>query len=238
MKTVKFIVKPLKVTATKVFMTPEQIEANSSLLVNDPATAGQTCFYELKDGRTVRSVVDYDDKLFLTTDQLQDTLWQAIRGFETFTNGRKDLLGDCEKNVAKAFSVHNAVLKQNCPKADLSFSSYIAKSEKMSILLRLMKDNELLQQRLKECDEADKQCKHSEWLDVFGEKNTKERLGIILERGGKFLFLDAITGDPLRQPHLFYQAVTSSLYASKLKGNSLAQAVEYVTRNSIFPGRR
>lgn len=235
MTKLKFIAKPLKVTNDEVYMTIDQIKANSSLMVTDPATARQTCYFKLKDSRPVYSVVDYDDKLFISTQQLQDTLWQAIRRYQTLSmGGRKDLIDDCEMNSAKAFSVHNAVLKQNYPGAEPILSTYIAKTENLNILLGLINDTDLYQKRLKDCDEADKQSDHAEWLDVFGEKITKERLGNLLDRGSNFLFLDAITGDALRRPYLFYQAITSSLYASKLKGKSLFQAIEHVSRFSHF----
>ena len=164
MKKVKFLVDPLKISGNTVYMTPEQINANSSLMV-DNNNDEQRVFYKLKNGRSVISAVDYDDKLYLTTLQLQDYLWQSIRGCEEMSNGSKR--EEYERLSAKAVSLHNAVLKHNYPHDDGSLSEALASEEDLTILKKIINDKGYYQDLLDSCNEEDRKSVNPVWLDVF-----------------------------------------------------------------------
>ena len=229
MEKLKFIVKPLKVTNDEVFMTIDQIKANSSLMTNDP-NAHLLASGNLKDGRTVWPVIDYDSELFLTTFKLQDYLWQAIRKYQMLSDEGKGAGNNCEELTAKAFSLHNAVLKQNDPQSSVLLSQILANGEGLNILEKIINGKGYYQGLLNSCDKADQQSVNPVWLDVFGEKISKRLLGSLLTQGSVFMFDEANTntrGDA-RLQYLLYNAIPCSLYASKLMGMSLSDAVKHI----------
>lgn len=231
MTKINFIVKPLKATNDEVFMTIDQIKANSSLMVNDPNST-LLASGNLKDGRTVWPVIDYDPKLFLTTFKLQDYLWQAIREYQKLFDEGKGLGNDCEELTAKAFSLHNAVLKQNDSQSSILLSQILAKGEGLTILTKIINDEGYYQGLLDSCDKADQQTVNPVWLDVFGEKISKGLLGSLLSQGSVFMFDEAVTntrGDS-RLQYLLWNAIPCSLYASKLMGRNLSDAIKHVVK--------
>ena len=232
MKKVKFLVDPLKISGNTVYMTPAQIKANSSLMV-DNNNDNQRVFYKLKDGRLVISVVDYDDKLYLTTLQLQDYLWQSIRGCEEMSNGSKR--EEYERLTAKAVSLHNAVLKHNYPHDDGSLSEALAKEEDLTILKKIINDKGYYQDLLDSCNEEDRKSVNPVWLDVFGEKVSKELLSILLSKGAVFMSLESLhERSKDRRLHLSYNAISCYLYAAQLHYQDFWRSYELVAYDTHF----
>jgi hypothetical protein len=231
MMKVKFLARPLKVTNDEVFMTIDQIKANSSLMTNDP-NAHLLASGKLKDGRTVWPVIDYDSELFLTTFKLQEYLWQAIREYQKLSNSGVGSGNDCEELTAKAFSLHNAVLKQNDSQSSIILSQILAKGEGLTILTKIINDEGYFQGLLDSCDKADQQTVNPVWLDVFGEKISKGFLGSLLSQGSVFMFdeIDTTTRGEGRILYLLYNAIPCSLYASKLMGKNLSDAIKHVVK--------
>ncbi len=229
MKKTVFIEQPLKVTNDEVFMTPAQIKANSSLMANNP-NARLLGSDNLKDGRAVWPVVDYDDELFLTTFKLQEYLWQAIREYQKLSDSGADSGINCDELTAKALSVHNAVLKQNDPQSDGLLSEIIADGEGLTILKKIIKDKGYYQRLLDSCNKAEQLSVNPVWLDVFGEKISKGLLGSILSQGSVFMFdeIDTTSRGEGRILYLLWNAIPCSLYASKLMGKSMSEAIDYI----------
>lgn len=232
MKKVKFLVDPLKISGNTVYMTPEQINANSSLMADNNNDV-QRVFYRLKDGRLVISVVDYDNKLCLTTLQLQDYLWQSIRGCEDMPNGTKR--EEYERLTAKAFSLHNAVLKHNYPHDDGSLSEALAWEEDLTIFRKIINDKSYYQGLLDSCNEEDRKSVNPVWLDVFGEKVSKELLSILLSKGGFFMNLESLhERRKHRRLHLSYNAISCYLYAAQLHYQDFWMSYELVAYDTHF----
>lgn len=231
MEKLKFIAKPLKVTNDNVFMIIDQIKANSSLMVNDP-NARLLAFGNLKDGRPVCPVIDYDSELFLTTFKLQEYLWQAIREYQKLSDSGADSGINCDELTAKALSVHNAVLKQNDPQSDGLLSEIIADGEGLTILKKIIKDKGYYQRLLDSCNKAEQLSVNPVWLDVFGEKISKGLLGSLLFQGSVFMFdeIYTTTRGEGRIQYLLWNAIPCSLYASKLMGRNLSDAIKHVVK--------
>ena len=214
-------------------MTVEQIKANSSLMANNP-NARLLGSDNLKDGRAVWPVVDYDDDLFLTTFKLQEYLWQAIREYQKLSDSGAGSGINCEELTAKAFSVHNAVLKQNDPQSTVFLSQILVEGEGLTILKKIMNDKSYYQGLLDSCNKADQQSLNPVWLDVFGEKISKGLLGSLLSKGSVFMFdeIDTNTRGDARLQYLLWNAIPCSLYASKLLGMSLSDAIKHVVKTN------
>lgn len=233
MRKVKFIVKPLKVTRHQVFMTMDQIKANSSLFIKYPNTSHRD-LYMLKDGRIVIPAVDYDDKLFITTKQLQDYLWQSIRGCEMSCSS-SSLQRELARQTAKAFSLHNAVLRQNHPHYDESLSEILAMEEGLTTLTNIIKDKDYYQELLDSCNKADQQSVNPEWLDVFGERITKKLLCTLLYKGAFFMSGEAMLADSAsRRRSLSYNAISCYLYASRLEFEDYSTSINLIVYDTHF----
>lgn len=232
MKKENFIVNPLKISGNTVYMTPAQIKANSSLMV-DNNNDNQRVFYKLKDGRLVISAVDYDDKLFLTNLQLQDYLGQSIRGCEMCSNGSRK--SEYEQLTAKAVSLHNAVLKHNYPHNNGFISKALTWEEDLIIFRKIMNDNGYYQSLLDSCNKADQQSVNPVWLDVFGEKVTKKLLASLLYQGAFFMSLEALhERRKHRRQHLSYNAISCYLYAAQLQYDDFSLSFAFVAYDTHF----